>query len=71
MFTVLFEKLAFRIVLERLLEQLEFLEPNRLISLVVSMRSRCQAPISFLCMMYRCLKLQAEKQSHPLHLEKQ
>ena len=70
MFTVLFERLACRIVLEKPLGQLELLEPNRLISLVVSIRSSYQHPSSFLCM-YRCLKLQAEKQSHPLHLEKQ
>ena len=45
MFTVLFERLACRIVLEKPLGQLEFLEPNRLISLVVSMHSSCQYPI--------------------------
>ena len=67
MFTVLFERLACRIVLEKLVGQLELLEPNRLISLVVSIRSSYQYPSSFLCMMYLCLKLQAEKQSHPLH----
>ena len=71
MLTVLFERLASRIILEKSLGLLEFLDSHWLISLVVSMRSICQYPSSFLCMMYRCLKLQAEKQSHPLHLEKQ
>lgn len=67
MFTVLFERLACRIVLEKLLGQLEFLEPNRLISLVVSMRSSYQHPSSFLCMMYRYLQQRFEILNHQHH----
>ena len=67
MFTVLFERLACRIVLEKPLGQLELLEPNRLISLVVSIRSSYQYPSSFLCMMYRYLQQRFEILNHQHH----
>ena len=66
MFTVLFERLACRIVLEKPLGQLELLEPNRLISLVVSIRSILILHFLFLCVL--CYSLDYEQIVKPIHL---
>ena len=66
MFTVLFERLACRIILEKSLGLLEFLDSHWLISLVVSTRSIFLLHFLFLCVL--CYSLDYEQIVKPIHL---